>query len=293
MTRTASQTGQPHLTLTSIKELCIPILNEKLQKFLEDTLESIYDLFRLATLKYAKAENLLYKELGLDSFKLEYELCYVTNFSKVFGTHRVDAEYFQPAYEKLIRHISDKGACEIRQIQLFNSRGVQPLYVEDGEIKVVTSKHLGRDSIDYSSLECTTRHEWDNNKNAQIRKFDILIYTTGAYVGRTNCYLVDDEALASNHVNILRVEKLNPVFVSVYLNSVLGQIQVKRCVSGSAQAELYPSDISRFIVWNAPEQTQRKIASLVQQSHEARKKAKELLEEAKRKVEAEIEKEAS
>jgi len=34
-----------------------------------------------------------------------------------------------------------------------------------------------------------------------------------------------------------------------------------------------------------PDKIQQKVASLIHQSHEARKKAKELLEEAKRKVE--------
>ena len=39
-----------------------------------------------------------------------------------------------------------------------------------------------------------------------------------------------------------------------------------------------------------PKPTQQKIANLVRQSHGARKKAKELLEEAKRKVEEMVEK---
>ncbi len=45
-----------------------------------------------------------------------------------------------------------------------------------------------------------------------------------------------------------------------------------------------------FIIPLLPLETQQKIASLVQQSHEARKKAKELLEVAKRAVEIAIEK---
>jgi len=80
------------------------------------------------------------------------------------------------------------------------------------------------------------------------------------------------------------------LYWALFLNSILGQIQVERFVSGSAQVELYPSDISKFVIWAAPNKTQQKIAFLVQQSHEARRKAKGLLEEAKRKVEEEIEK---
>jgi len=252
------------------------------------TINYLYELERSKSL-YSQAENLLLEELRLEDFKPKYELSYTANLSKAFGVHRVDAEYFQPVYETLIDHITRKDYCRIRDILTFNKRGVQPLYVEDGQIAVVTSKHLGRTSIDYHGLEKTSLDEWEKNKDAQISQYDILTYTTGAYVGRANCFLEEVRALASNHINILRVRKLNPVFVSVYLNSVLGQMQVERCVTGSAQVELYPSQISNFVVWNAPQSVQNKIATFIQQSHEARKKAKELLEEAKRKVEEVIE----
>ena len=40
---------------------------------------------------------------------------------------------------------------------------------------------------------------------AHIQQNDLLIYTTGAYIGRTNVYLRDAPAMASNHVNMLRL----------------------------------------------------------------------------------------
>ena len=288
--RSALGIRQRNVGINDLKNIRVVLPSSNTLRLTIDNLVSQY-LAELENSKslYSQAENLLLEGLGLKDFKLKYELFYTASLSKAFGAHRVDAEHFQPAYEQLIKYISGRGAYTIRQIQTFNARGVQPLYVEDGDIKVVTSKNLGRDSINYWGLYHTTRREWEKNKDARIRKFDILIYTTGAYVGRTNCYLQDNQALASNHVNILRVTGINPLFVGVCLNSVLGQVQVNRSVSGSAQAELYPSDISKFVVWNAPEQTQQKIASLVQEFHEARKKARELLEQAKSTVEQMIE----
>ena len=46
------------------------------------------------------------------------------------------------------------------------------------------------------------------------------------------------------HVNILRVENANPVYVAFVLNSLIGRMQTKQVVTGSAQAELYPGATS-------------------------------------------------
>lgn len=52
----------------------------------------------------------------------------------------------------------------------------------------------------------------------------------------------------------------------------------------------YPKDIAEFLVAILPDDIQQKISSLVQQSHQACQKAKQLLEGGKQKLEKEIEK---
>ena len=76
----------------------------------------------------------------------------------------------------------------------------------------------------------------------------------------------------------------------VVLNSIVGQLQSEKWQSATAQQYIYPKDIKNFKIPILPKPTQQKIADLVQKSYEARKKAKELLEEAKRKVEELIDK---
>jgi hypothetical protein len=59
----------------------------------------------------------------------------------------------------------------------------------------------------------------------------------------------------------------------------------------SERSEQRPSQapFAKFVIWNAPEEIQERIASLVLESHEAGKRAAELLQQAKRKVEEAIE----
>jgi len=83
---------------------------------------------------------------------------------------------------------------------------------------------------------------------------------------------------------------LDPVLISLYLNSIAGQLQVEMHQRGSSgQLELYPFDIRRFLIWDAPEGLQKELRSLHDQAAAAERTSKELLEEAKTRVEQLIE----
>jgi restriction endonuclease S subunit len=66
-------------------------------------------------------------------------------------------------------------------------------------------------------------------------------------------------------------------------------MQIERDGGGSVIIHWKPEQVKKLKIPILPPKTQQKIASLVQQSHEARKKAKELLEKAKRAVEIAVE----
>lgn len=67
-------------------------------------------------------------------------------------------------------------------------------------------------------------------------------------------------------------------------------MQTEKWLSGSSgQIEIYPSDIARYVVYLPSKEFQQRIADLVTQSWEARQKARQLLEEAKRKIEELVE----
>lgn len=67
-------------------------------------------------------------------------------------------------------------------------------------------------------------------------------------------------------------------------------MQIERDAGGSVIAHWKPEQIKKLQVSILPKSIQQEIADLVRQSHQARKKAKELLEKAKREVEELIEK---
>jgi len=117
-----------------------------------------------------------------------------------------------------------------------------------------------------------------------------LIYTTGAYIGRTNVYLDDTPAFASNHVNILRLSPdIDHAYMAMVFQSVIGRFQTQKYVRGSAQAELYPADIDKFVVPILPSEKQQEIGNLVRESLAQQRKSARLLGQAKARVEQLIE----
>ena len=85
-------------------------------------------------------------------------------------------------------------------------------------------------------------------------------------------------------------EAIEAEYLALYTNSIIEQMQIERDAGGSVIVHWKPEQIKKLQVSILTKSIQRKIADLVYQSHQARKKAKELLEKAKREVEEFIEK---
>ena len=73
--------------------------------------------------------------------------------------------------------------------------------------------------------------------------------------------------------------------MALVFQSVIGQLQTQQHARGSAQAELYPSDIDRFVVPLLDPEKQKEIGNLVRASLEKQQESRSLLEEAKTRVE--------
>ncbi len=268
------------------------MLPSNTQSYLADNIKDSINLLKQSKSFYIQAEQMVLDEIGWDKFNLSQPKWWTTQFSKTCDVHRFDAEHFQPKYDKLLEHLKKTGKAKLfGEIAFYIKRGLQPEYVENGEIIVVNSQHLGRYLLNIQATERTDRNFWKKNKKAHLQKNDVLLYSTGAYVGRTNAWIEDKEGIASNHVTIIRPNSFcESLYLAVFLNSPFGLLQTDKWACGSGQREIYPDNIERFLIYLPDEKFQQKIADLVQQSYTTHQKAKSLLEEAKTKVEEIVEK---
>lgn len=291
MVRSSSQCAQPHLTTTLIKKFDIFWPGKNLVHRLSSIFLNSRDAMNKSQISYSVAEEVLLCNLGLQDWSSMQGNISYKSFVDFQISGRLDAEYYQPKYDEL-KKIVYKKACHVKlisEMELFNARGQQPEYVENGDLSVINSKHILENGLDYDNFEKTACIYWEKQERSRVFKNDILIYTTGANIGRTAIYMINEKALASNHVNILRVNTENKIYVAFVMNSLIGRLQTEQLSAGSAQAELYPKDISHFYIPFVSEDIQTQISDKVQEFFSFRKESKRLLELAKRVVEVAIE----
>lgn len=290
--RYASGGLQGHVNLTILENLKIPILDKGFQNSIEKIITEAYEVKCQSEVLYKQVEALLLGELSLHKWQPTSANTEVKSFKNSFlESGRLDAEYYQPKYDEVEFAIKNKSNYfkTISEIRTFNVRGLQPEYFEDGDLDVINSKHILENTLDYNNFEKTKNNYWDLNSRARVYKNDILTYTTGANIGRTHVYLNDKKALASNHVNILRIKDENPIYVGFVMNSILGRLQTEKLSAGSAQQELYPKDIDNFLIPFISKESQEVMCNNVLESLNLQQQCQQLLEAAKQAVEIAIE----
>jgi type I restriction enzyme S subunit len=287
---------QPKVTTDDVKAIVVPIPPIAFQEEIERLARESRRAIKLSWSLYRQAEQLLLEELGLSDRDLVDELYNEVKLSSVLEQARLDAEFFDPEYERLGQHIVATGqATTIDAIADWLHRGVQPIYVEDGDVHVIKSKNVGQQFIDLEDTERTSQHFRAVNERAQVRRYDVLINSTGrGTLGRTNCYLEMADAIADHHVTIIRpTADCDPVYLGLFLNSPVGRLQSESlCAGSSGQTELYPDAIARIHLFLPHSELQQELRDLVLRAYVTRRQSRTLLDLARSKVEATIEQSA-
>jgi type I restriction enzyme M protein len=286
-------TGQRTLTTSYLKMVYVPRF--RVEDFIGSFVHRSEELYSRSQQIYQQAEDLLLSELNLKDWQPTKETIAVKSFAESYlVSDRLDAEYYQPKFDQLIKKLEEKvELTPLGHLLTVNQRGKQPKYMEEEEdnnssLPVINSKHVREGEV----ILTDNRYAYlSNNDTLTIKTNDVLINGTGVgTIGRSAPYLYKQEALPDNHVTILRTSSLDPVYLSIYLNSLAGQLQVEKHFKGSSgQIELYPDEIAKFLIWDAPKLVQQKIRAKVEESHQKREQSKQLLEIAKTGVERAIE----
>lgn len=277
---------QMGLILPDLSAIPIPLIAEKTRLRIVDAVKESYSRRQDALSLYSQAEGLLLSELGLGELDLSSTLFYERDFYEAQQAARLDAEFFQPKHYALVDAIHQTGKGRLlADLVSHCERGLQPQYDDEGDVAVVNTKHMGTQFLSGDFERCSNK-TWTKQKKAQLKQYDVLFYSTGAYIGRTNCWLGDEAAIGSNHVTIIRpTDECNPVYLALFMNSLVGLMQADRLAHGSAQREVYPNDLQAYTVWLPPMKKQASLAQMVLDAKAARDESHHLLEEAKRMVE--------
>jgi restriction endonuclease S subunit len=284
-------TSQPEISPEYLKTIPIPQSDVKIITIINENVRLAHQKLKDAKSLHLQAENLFLKELGLKEFKPKEDLAYVANLSDVKSAHRVDSEYFQPKYERVIEKIKKYNIRLLGDLVTMK-KGFEPgseEYQDDGKLFIRVSSISKLGIIDKDQKYLSDELYQELRSGFEPKAGEILL-TKDATPGIAYVLKEPLNGIISSGIMRLKIkEDIEAEYLALCINSVIGQMQIERDAGGSIIAHWKPEQIKNLQLPILPKPIQQKIADLVRQSHEARKKAKELLEEAKKMVEDMIE----
>ncbi|MFH1656316.1 MAG: hypothetical protein ABH956_00905 [Candidatus Nealsonbacteria bacterium] len=283
--------AQPYLNSDQIKFFIVPNIDIKKQNKIVEDFKKIENYLEKSKSLYSQAENLFLEKLELKDFGIKENLFSIVNLSDVKFANRIDAEYFQKKYNELISKIKNKKSKLLGDLVLFK-KGIEVgnnEYQENGKpfirVSNISKNEQNRGETKFLKEELYKKLKDD----FEPREGEILL-TKDATPGIAYFLKEPINGIISSGVLRLKLkEKINPEYLTLVLNSIIGQMQMERDTGGSIIIHWRPEQINRIVIPILSKNIQEKIADLVKKSHSARKKVKQLLEQAKQKVETLIE----
>ncbi|PKP58934.1 MAG: hypothetical protein CVT89_02005 [Candidatus Altiarchaeales archaeon HGW-Altiarchaeales-2] len=289
--RKTTATMYPAVTVDDILNTKIYLGDENFREEIKGKVIEAQNELEYSKSLYSQAENLLLEELGLKDFKVEDYLSYIVNLSEVKSTHRADAEYFQPKYDKLISKIKNQNAKMLGDLTSMK-KGIEPggdVYQDGGKLFIRVSSVSKQGLID-KDQKYLSNELYQNLKNNFEPEIGEILLTKDATPGIAYVLKEKVEGVVSSGIMRLKLkEDVESEYLSLCINSVIGKMQIERDSGGSIIEHWKPEQIKNLQIPILSKSVQQKIADLVQKSHKARKKANELLEAAKKTIEIAIE----
>lgn len=282
--------GQSKLELKDIRNLKIIVLHDKQQQLVNELIKESQKNRKEFVLLYSQSENLLLDELGLADFQIPDDLSFEVNFSEVKKANRMDADYFQPKYEKLVSKLTNQNAKPLLNVIKNVAADFDPSSKPDESFKYVELSNINTSIGTIDGYSEVLGKEAPGRAKRVLSTGDVIVSSVEGSLGKVA--LVDDEQkgyLASTGFFQFRSDEILPEVLLVLAKSMIFHMQLEKETAGTILTAVPKDAIKNIFVPVLSMGTQQKIADLVKKSHEARKRSKELLEAAKRKVEEMIE----
>lgn len=281
---------QSNFSPAKFREIRIPRFSPDFQNEINRLVKETYMQKQSSDVFYSQAENLLLEELGLKNFKIEDDLSFVVSLSDVKSSHRADSDYFQPKYEMIIKKIKDKNPKIFTEVIENIQVKFNPSKYPDKTYHYVELANINSSLGIIDGFSEVLGKEAPSRAKRLLKEGDVVVSSIGGSLDKVALVDIEsEESLASTGFFQLRSKEILPEVLLVLAKSIILRMQLEKQVSGTILAAIPNETLKNIIVPILSKETQQKIADLVQKSHEARKKSKQLLDEAKRKVEDYVE----
>ena len=283
--RSASQTGQPHLTLSAITKLKVPEY-----KKLQDIIEKLYTLSvckkQESNTVYSDAEEILLTSLCISEKACSGTGIAIRSISESFRvTGRLDAEYYQPKFESIAQKLNASetvlSLCKLYDKNFAPQDKESYQYIELADVG---------QSGDISDVDIQYGSDLPTRARRIVKAGQIIVSSVEGSL--QSCALITNEydgALCSTGFYVLDSDYINSETLLVLFKSEPIQALMKQRCSGTILTAISKDELLSMPLPMIDEGIQKEIAAKVQESFALRKQSKQLLEYAKQAVEMAIE----
>ena len=287
--RARQSINQTNVNPEEVKEIEIPILDIAIQKEIQNSLRKANDYRVASRLQYIEAENKLKEELGINDFAPDSKTINIKQIKESFlASGRLDAEYYSKKYASYLDLIKSykNGYSTLPKMCDIAEQNYSPIH--DKVYKYIELSNISGlgDIKGFSQL---IGAELPSRARRVVHTGDVII---SSIEGSLQCIaLVDanhDSALCSTGFYVLKPRLINPETLLVLFKSEPMQNLLKQQCSGTILTSINYDDLKNIIVPNINKSVQEEIADYIQKSVSLRQQAKQLLEDAKLKVEVAV-----
>ena len=202
---------------------------------------------------------------------------------------RIESEYYRKHYISLQNKLNDIGAIELKvghDAYITDGTHYTPNYVEKG-VPFLSAINVQDNYLDVDSgyKYITPKQHSELCKRVHPRSGDILLRKVG--VGMRKACVVPESAFDfSIFVSVALIRsKVNPYYLSAYINSKYGQLQLLRFNKGISQPDLHLEDIDRLLVPEFSESFVSEVEKIIKTANEDLEKSRTLYKAATHKLE--------
>ncbi|EHB2850906.1 restriction endonuclease subunit S [Campylobacter coli] len=294
--------NQTNVNPEELKEIKIPIFPMEFQLEIQNLVKDSHKALEESKELYKKAEETLYLELGLDPKNpLQSLLDSKTNNptkslnisirtlkESFLKTGRLDSEYYQSKYEDIEKFIKSYPNGYDSFSNIINNKDTNFTPKNNENYSYIELANIGNNGNISEPIS-------DLGKNLPTRarrivsKGDVIISSIEGSL--SSCALITqefDKHLVSTGFFVLNSKLLNGETLLVMFKSQIFQEYLKKFPSGTILCAINKEELSKILIPKIDSTTQEKIAKYIQESFNLRKKSKQLLDNAKNKVEEQI-----
>ena len=281
--------NQANFSPAKFKEILIPKFGTAFQTIIDAIIWECFRTYRQAKKIYAQAETILISESGLSDWLPNQQLSFTTNFSDAWGAGRVDADYFQPKYEEIVKAIKGYAGGWDRLGNLANLKDKNFSPEHETPYKYIELADIGTNG-EITGCMVEEGRNLPSRARRRVATGDVILSSIeGSLSGIALIEKEYNQAICSTGFHVVNSALLNSETLLVLLKSTVGQMQLKKGCSGTILSAINKDALNQVVFPVIEEGTQSRIRQKVAESSALRQQSKHLLERAKQAVEIAIE----